>query len=78
MAWSGLPEGTFTIGAVGGLLAAMTFFVVVCLWRAFDRIRTFGLWNYLTSALTIENDSLGLFLVLLVLLFVTILLFRTS
>jgi len=78
MEWSGLPEGTFTIGAVGGLLVAMAFFVVVCLWRAFDRIRTFGFWNYLTSALTIENDSLGLFLVLLILLFVTILLFKTS
>jgi hypothetical protein len=78
MAWSGLPEGTFTIGTVGGLLVAMAFFVVVCLWRAFDRIRTFGLWNYLTSALTVENDSLGLFLVLLILLFVTILLFKTS
>ena len=78
MEWSGFPEGTFTIGAVGGLLVAMAFFVVVCLWRAFDRIRTFGFWNYLTSALTIENDSLGLFLVLLILLFVTILLFKTS
>ena len=78
MEWSGLPEGTFSVGAVGGFLVAMTFFVVVCLWRAFDRIRTFGLWNYLTSALRIENDSLGLFLVLLVLLLVTILLFRTS
>lgn len=77
MEWSGLPDGTFTIGAVGGLLVAMAFFVLVCVWRAFDRIRTFGLWNYVTSALRIENDSLGLFLVLLILLLVTILLFRT-
>jgi hypothetical protein len=77
MEWSGLPEGTFAVGAVGGLLAAMAFFVLVCLWRAFDRIRTFGLWNYLTSALKIESDSLGLFLLLLILLLVTRLFFRT-
>jgi hypothetical protein len=77
MEWPGLPEGTFTVGAVGGCLAAMGFFVLVCLWRAFDRIRTFGLWNYLTSALKIETDSLGLFLLLLVLLFATLLIFRT-
>jgi hypothetical protein len=77
MEWSVLPEGTFAVGAVGGLLAAMGFFVLVCLWRAFDRIRTFGLWNYLTSALKVETDSLGMFLLLLVLLLVTLLVFRS-
>jgi len=76
MEWSGLPEGTFTLGAVGGLIVGMAFFVLACLWRAAARIRTFGLWNYLASALKIEDDSLGLFLVLLVLLFVSILAFR--
>jgi hypothetical protein len=76
MDWPGLPEGTFAVGAVGGLVAAMAFFVFVCCWRAFDRIRTFGLWNYLTSALKVETDSLGLLLLLLVLLFVTLLVFR--
>ena len=77
MEWPTLPEGTFAMGAGGGLLVGMAFFVLVCLSRAAARIRTFGLWNYLTSALKIEQDSLGLFLVLLVLLFVTILFFRT-
>ena len=76
MDWPMLPEGTFAIGAVGGLLVGMAFFVLVCLARAWDRIRTFGLWNYLCSALKIEQDSLGTFLVLLVLLFVTLLFFR--
>lgn len=77
MDWPGLPDGTFTIGAVGGFVAAMAFFVLVCLARAASRIRTFGLWNYLCSALKIEQDSLGLFLVLLVLLLVTLLCFRS-
>lgn len=77
MDWPGLPEGVFTKGAVGGLLAGMAFFVLVCLSRAAARVREFGLWNYLASALKIEDDSLGLFLVLLVLLFVTILFFRS-
>jgi len=76
MEWWGLPEGTFAVGAVGGFIAAMIFFVLVCLARAASRIRAFGLWNYLCSALKIEQDSLGLFLVLLVLLFVTVLVFR--
>jgi len=78
MEWSGLPEGTFAVGAVGGFIVATAFFILVCLWRAFDRIRTFGLWNYLTSALKIETDSLGLFLALLFLLLVTLLFFRTT
>jgi len=76
MDWPWLPDGTFTMGAVGGLIVGMVFFVVVCLSRAAARVRTFGLWNYLTSALKIEDDSLGLFLVLLVLLLVTVLFFR--
>jgi len=76
MVWSGLPEGTFAIGAIGGLVVGMAFFVLICLWRAFDRIRTVGLWNYLVSALKIETDSLGLLLVLLILLLVTLLTFR--
>ena len=31
MEWWGLPEGTFAVGAVGGFIAAMIFFVLVCL-----------------------------------------------
>ena len=77
MDWPWLPEGTFAVGAVAGFIAAMAFFVLVCVARAAARIRVFGLWNYLCSALKIETDSLGLFLVLLVLLFVTILVFRS-
>ena len=75
--WPALPEGTFTIGAVGGFIVAIAWFILVCLARAAARIRTFGLWNYLGSALRIEQDSLGLFFVLLVLLFVTLMVFRT-
>lgn len=71
-----LPEGTFDRGMVGGVLVGMAFFVFVCLLRAFARIRTFGLWNYLGSALKIEDDSLGLFLVLLVLLLVVLLVYH--
>ena len=71
-----IPEGTFDRGVVGGIAAGMVFFVGVALLRAFQRIRTFGLWNYLKSALTIQRDSLGLFLTLLVLLLVTILVYR--
>lgn len=70
-----LPDGTFDRGVVGGLIVGMALFVLVCLMRAFARIRTFGLWNYLSSALTIEDDSLGLFLTLLVLLLVVILVY---
>jgi hypothetical protein len=77
MDWPWFPEGTFTIGAVGGFIVAMAFFVLVCLWRAAIRIWTFGLWNYLASALKIEDDSLGLFVILLALLLVTLLFFRT-
>ncbi len=72
-----IPDGIFTRGVAGGLLVGMAWFVLVCLIRAFIHIRQFGLWNYLKSALTIENDSLGLFVVLLVLLLVTILFFRS-
>ena len=77
MNWPMLPDGTLTTGALAGLLVAMAFFVLVCLARAAARIRAFGLWNYLCSALKIEQDSLGLFLVLLVLLFVALLVFRS-
>jgi len=75
--WPALPEGTFATGAVGGFIVAIAWFVLVCLARTLARIRTFGFWNYLCSALRIEEDSLGLFLVLLVLLFVTLMVFRT-
>lgn len=77
MDWPWAPEGTLTRGAVGGLLLGMLFFVVVCMMRALVYIRRYGLWCYLKSALTIENDSLGLFLVLLTLLLVTVLFFRS-
>ncbi len=73
---SWLPPGIFDRGVVGGVLVAMGFFVFVCLLRAGSYIRVYGLWSYLKSAFRIQNDSLGLFLVLLVLLFVTILFFR--
>jgi hypothetical protein len=77
MSWDfPLPEGTFTHGVVGGLLVGMAFFVLVCLLRALAHIREFGLWNYLKSAFRIDNDSMGLFLVLLTLLLVVILFFR--
>ena len=70
-----LPDGWFDRGFMGGIKIGMAFFVLVCLYRAFDRIRAFGLWNYLASALKIENDSLGLLLVLLLLLLAVILCF---
>jgi len=73
---SWLPPGIFDRGVVGGALLAMGFFVLVCLMRAGSYIRVYGLWSYFKSAFRIENDSLGLFLVLLVLLFITILFFR--
>jgi hypothetical protein len=73
-----LPDGWFDRGVVGGLMIGMAFFVLVCLARAVDRIRTFGLWNYLASALKIEDDSLGLLLGLLLLLLVVILVFGTE
>jgi len=76
MDWPWLPEGTFSKGAVGGFVVGIAFFVLVCISRAVTRIWTFGLWNYLKSAFRIENDSLGLILLLLVLLLVTILFFR--
>ena len=68
-----LPDGWFNRGVMGGIMFGMMFFVLVCLHRAFNRIRTFGLWNYLASALKIEDDSLGLLLALLVLLLAAIL-----
>lgn len=68
-----IPDGTFDRGVAGGVLLGMAFFVGVCLLRAFARIRAFGLWNYLCSALAIEDDSLGLFLTLLVLLLAALL-----
>jgi len=70
-----LPDGWFDRGFMGGIKIGMALFVLVCLYRAFDRIRTFGLWNYLASALKIEDDSLGLLLVLLLLLLAVILCF---
>jgi hypothetical protein len=73
---TGFLNGTLTHGVVGGVLAAMGFFVFVCLMRALAYIRVYGLWSYLKGAFRIQNDSLGLFLVLLVLLFVVILFFR--
>jgi hypothetical protein len=76
MEWTGLPAGTFDHGVVGGLLLGMAFFILVSLARAAATIREYGLWSYLKGAFRIQNDSLGLFLVLLVLLFVTILFFR--
>jgi hypothetical protein len=76
MNWPWVPEGTFSKGAVGGFVVGIAFFVLVCLSRAVTRIWIFGPWNYLKSAFRIERDSLGMFLVLLVLLLVTILFFR--
>ncbi len=73
---SWLPPGIFDRGVVSGALLAMGFFVLVCLMRAAFYVRRYGLWSYLRSAFRIENDSLGLFLVLLVLLLVTVLFFR--
>ena len=70
-----LPDGWFDRGVMGGIMFGMAFFVLVCLLRAVDRIRTFGLWNYLASALKIENDSLGLVLALLLCLLAAILVF---
>jgi len=71
-----LPDGTFNRGVVGGVLLAMVFFVLVCLLRALVYIREYGVWSYLKGAFRVQNDSLGLVLVLLVLLFVVILFFR--
>ena len=73
-----LPAGTFSHGVVGGLLAAMAFFVFVCLMRAFTHIREYGLWSYLKGAFRIDNDSMGLFLVLLTALLVVALFFRSD
>jgi hypothetical protein len=71
-----LPDGTFERGVLGGVILAMLFFVSVCLLRSLVYIHQYGVWNYLKGAFRIQNDSLGLFLLLLVLLFVVILLFR--
>jgi len=76
MDWIELPDGTFDRGVLGGIAVGMVFFVFVALLRAFHRIRDFGLWNYLKSALRIERDSLGLFLTLLGLLLVVVLTIR--
>jgi hypothetical protein len=73
-----LPDGLFQRGFLGGIVIGMAFFVLVCLLRAFHRIRTFGLWNYLASALKIENDSLGLLLALLLLLLAVLMCFGTE
>lgn len=73
-----LPEGTFSHGVVGGLVVGMAFFVLVCLLRALVHIREYGLWNYLKGAFRIDNDSMGLFLVLLILLLVVVLFFRPA
>ena len=71
-----LPEGTWSHGVVGSLIAGMCFFVLVCVMRALVHVREYGLWSYLKGAFRIQNDSLGLFLVLLMLLLVVILFFR--
>jgi len=71
-----IPPGTFSRGVVGGLLIGVAFFVLACLLRAFAHIREYGLWAYLKSAFRIDNDSMGLFLVLLILLLVVVLFFR--
>ena len=71
-----IPDGIFSHGVVGGLIAAMAFFVIVCQLRALTHIREYGLWSYLKAAFRIKNDSLGLFLVLLTLLLVVVLFFR--
>ena len=76
MDWIDLPDGTFDRGVLGGIVLGMLFFVLVALLRAYLRIRSFGLWNYLKSALTIQRDSLGLFLTLLTLLLAVILVYR--
>lgn len=70
-----LPEGTFTKGVVGGLAAGLAFFVLVAFLRTAVRIGRGGFWNWLKSAFRIEQDSLGLFLTLLVLLFVVLLIY---
>jgi hypothetical protein len=72
------PDGTLERGAVGGLIVGMLFFVLVCLLRAAHYVRRYGIWRYLKSALKIENDSLGLFLILLMLLGVVVLFFRAG
>jgi hypothetical protein len=69
-------DGIFSHGVIGGLIAAMAFFVLVCLLRALAHIREYGLWSYLKGAFRIQNDSLGLVFVLLTLLLVVILFFR--
>ncbi len=71
-----LPEGTFNHGVVGGLLVGMAFFVLACLLRALAHIREFGVWNYLKSAFRIDNNSMGLVLVLLTLLLVVVFFFK--
>ena len=71
-----LPAGTFNHGDVGGVLLAMAFFILVCLMRALVYIREYGVVSYLKGAFRIQNDSLGLVLVLLVLLLVVILFFK--
>lgn len=78
MDFTEIPQGTLTRGVIGGLLVAMGFFVFVCLMRALAYIRVYGIWSYLKGAFRIQNDSLGLFLVLLMLLFVVLLFFRAE
>lgn len=73
MEW--LPAGTFDRGVIGGLLVGMVWFVLVSLYRSALYIGQFGLWRWLTSAVRIEQGSLGLILLLLLLLLVTVLTF---
>ena len=70
-----LPPGTFDRGVVGGVLAGMLWFVLVSLYRSARYVGQFGFWRWLGSAFRIEQDSLGLILLLLVLLLVTVLVF---
>jgi hypothetical protein len=70
-----LPAGTFDRGVVGGVLVGMAWFVLVCLCRTVVYMAQFGVWSWLKSAFRIEEGSLGLFLVLLILLLATLLCF---
>ena len=70
-----LPAGTFDRGVIGGLLVGMLWFVLVGLYRSALYIGEFGLWNWLKSAFRIQQDSLGMILLLLILLLITVLTF---
>jgi hypothetical protein len=73
-----LPTGTFDKGVVGGLVVGMSWFLLVCFFRSAVHIHRNGLWCWFKSGLKVEHDSLGLFLVLLILLLAVVLLFRVQ